>query len=247
MFIGYPHSGHSLIGALLNAHPEMVIAHELHALDFIARGATRLELFERLIDRSQRFTQMGSRSFEFNYQVPGQHQGRFDRLRIIGDKKGGGSALHLIQDPDALDKLRKVVRLPVRVIHAVRNPFDNIATASRRRELPLEKAADFYFDLAHSNMKVLAQMPPEDVFFMRHEDFVEDPRGHLVKLLKFLEVPADEGYLTACTSIIFESARQSRLQKEWPEALQVRIREEMEKIPFLRDYCLEPASVGTAR
>ena len=29
MFVGYPRSGHSLVGAFLNAHPAMMIAHEL--------------------------------------------------------------------------------------------------------------------------------------------------------------------------------------------------------------------------
>ena len=32
IFIGYPRSGHSLLGSLLDAHPEMVIAHELDVL-----------------------------------------------------------------------------------------------------------------------------------------------------------------------------------------------------------------------
>ena len=33
MFIGYPRSGHSLVGALLDAHPEVIIAREYDILD----------------------------------------------------------------------------------------------------------------------------------------------------------------------------------------------------------------------
>jgi phage terminase large subunit-like protein len=32
IFIGYPRSGHSLVGSLLNAHPEVIISHELDVL-----------------------------------------------------------------------------------------------------------------------------------------------------------------------------------------------------------------------
>ena len=41
MFIGYPRSGHSLIGALLDAHPNIIIAHELNDLRYFARGFSK--------------------------------------------------------------------------------------------------------------------------------------------------------------------------------------------------------------
>ena len=40
MFIGYPRSGHSLVGSLLDAHPNIIIAHELNALQFVVAGCT---------------------------------------------------------------------------------------------------------------------------------------------------------------------------------------------------------------
>jgi hypothetical protein len=45
MFIGCPRSGHTLIGAILDAHPNVVIAHELDALKYIRYGFGRLQLF----------------------------------------------------------------------------------------------------------------------------------------------------------------------------------------------------------
>jgi hypothetical protein len=45
LFVGYPRSGHSLIGSLLNAHPDMVIAHELGVFDFLDRHFGRTALF----------------------------------------------------------------------------------------------------------------------------------------------------------------------------------------------------------
>ncbi len=38
MFIGYPRSGHSLIGSLLDAHPNIIISHELNVLKKLYMG-----------------------------------------------------------------------------------------------------------------------------------------------------------------------------------------------------------------
>ena len=34
LFVGYPRSGHSLVGSLLDAHPDIAISHELHVLRY---------------------------------------------------------------------------------------------------------------------------------------------------------------------------------------------------------------------
>jgi hypothetical protein len=75
LFIGYPRSGHSLVGSLLNAHPNVVVAHELHALWYLDRGFSRDELFSLIWKRDRWFGRQGRRWTEFNYSVPGQWQG----------------------------------------------------------------------------------------------------------------------------------------------------------------------------
>ncbi|PSO51862.1 MAG: hypothetical protein BRC34_14235, partial [Cyanobacteria bacterium QH_1_48_107] len=45
MFIGYPRSGHSLVGSLLDAHPNIIIAHELNALNFVDMGFNQQQIY----------------------------------------------------------------------------------------------------------------------------------------------------------------------------------------------------------
>ena len=59
MFIGYPRSGHSLIGSLLDAHPNAIVAHELDALRFVGAGFGKHQLYELLLDNSRRYAQRG--------------------------------------------------------------------------------------------------------------------------------------------------------------------------------------------
>src|SRR5213594_4458109 len=99
MFIGYPMSGHSLIGALLDAHPNIVIAHELDVLRHIEEGFNKRQIYDLLLENSQISAEAGRvsgrKSNVYSYAVPNQWQGRFEKLRVIGDKKGGGSTQRL--------------------------------------------------------------------------------------------------------------------------------------------------------
>ena len=52
-FIGHSRSGHSLIAALLDAHPEIVVAHELRAVRYIQCGFGRDALYYLLFQQTK--------------------------------------------------------------------------------------------------------------------------------------------------------------------------------------------------
>ncbi|HEX2098611.1 MAG TPA: hypothetical protein VHF46_06105 [Rubrobacteraceae bacterium] len=54
-------------------------------------GIRRTPDYELLLDDSRSFTQRGGEWNSYDYEVSQQWQGRFDELRVIGDKKGGYS------------------------------------------------------------------------------------------------------------------------------------------------------------
>ena len=56
-------------------------------------------------------------------------------LKVMGDKKGGKTSKILI-DPSnmsRLEEIRELVQVPMKFIHVVRNPFDNISTMTLRK------------------------------------------------------------------------------------------------------------------
>ena len=90
LFIGYPRSGHSLIGSLLDAHPHMIIANEYNVLEkwaeYQPENRNKKYLFQQLYTNSYNESMKGDRSTEdcvyktkYNYFVPNQWQGRFDK------------------------------------------------------------------------------------------------------------------------------------------------------------------------
>jgi len=236
MFIGYPRSGHSLVGSLLDAHPNIIIAHELDALKYAGTPLTKEQLFYLLLDNSRRFTQQGRVWGEYSYQVPDQWQGRYQGLKVIGDKKGGLSSSRLLGNPELLARLRDRVRVRMKFIHVVRNPYDNISTISRKHATDLRGATDMYFAMAQSVLNLKHEIAGDDMLDLRHEAFVEEPKRHLRELCAFLGQDAPEDYLNACASIVFKSPRKTRQDAPWTGELLQLVKNRMEKFPFLQGY-----------
>ena len=153
LFIGYPKSGHSLVGALLDAHPDVIIAKATNPLALVvADGLSREEVFALLVESSRSEALRGRKQNKYRYEVPGQWQGRVRTARVIGDKFSDRTTKRIRRSPGALQTFAAEVQLPLRLVHVVRNPFDMVAriTLSKiRHGTPDEKIArayDCYYD-----------------------------------------------------------------------------------------------------
>jgi hypothetical protein len=122
LFIGYPRSGHTLIGSLLDAHPNAVIADELDVLRFIQAGFSKNQIHYLLLRNSRKAAAGGRERTGYHYHVPGQWQGRYEKLRVIGDKMGGATALRLKFTPALMTSLAKILRLRVKLGAALQRP-----------------------------------------------------------------------------------------------------------------------------
>jgi hypothetical protein len=224
LFLGYPRSGHSLVGALLNAHRHAVVSHEINAPRFVLGGSTRDELYSRILARAYWFNLRGNEAHlrlapggpRYSYQVPHQWQGRFDELRVIGDKRGGSVTLAIAEHPDFLQRVRELVQVPLRLIHVVRNPFDNISAISIWHDLPLAESIDFYFEHCATTARRDDFCDEREVITIHHEDMVERPRALLSDLCTFLDLELYPGYLDDCCSIVFERPSHTRGKVRWP-------------------------------
>jgi hypothetical protein len=239
LFIGHPRSGHSLVGSLLDAHPNMVVSHELDVLKYVAAGYRRDQLLTLVLEHAQANAAAGRKSWGYSYAVPGQWQGRFDRLEVVGDKRGRKTTARLGDRPDLLPRLEHALRLPVSVVQVVRSPFDNIATMFRRDGVSLEHQIGIYFALSETVDRVAASVPPDRFHRLHLEDVVADARTELARLCRFLALPAEPGYLDACAAIIFESPRRTRDQAPWTAELVGSVERRSAAHPWLARYTFD--------
>ena len=92
LFIGHARSGHSLIGAILDAHPLIIIPHEWdviakwdhyinRSIDDVSQVKTRLFFDLHSLSRSQAMfgnrAPSGPKGDRYSYYVPGQWQGTY--------------------------------------------------------------------------------------------------------------------------------------------------------------------------
>ena len=96
LFVGYPRSGHSLIGALLNAHPNCMIAMEWGMFFYLRFGFKRWQILYSLVRNARQFTRKYEDTWTgYSYRVPGSSQGTYHQLQVVGDKFGGYTTMTL--------------------------------------------------------------------------------------------------------------------------------------------------------
>jgi hypothetical protein len=247
MFIGYQRSGHSFIGALLDAHPNVSMGMEVDALNLVRLGYSREQIYYCLIRNSEIFSKKLKNVWTgYSYAIPDQYQGTFTQLKVLGDKKGGKSTLRLEEDPVLFTDLQNLIGHKIKVLHVIRNPYDNIGTMVLRhsvnpdhptREEIIDKM-DLYFRKARINLE-LHHSGIMDIMDIYQESFISAPGEILGKILDFLELPSNEDYLSSCTAAVYDKPNQSRFKIPWPMDLKETIGSRMKEINFLEHYTFD--------
>lgn len=235
-FVGHSRSGHSLVGSLLDAHPDAVIAHELHAMKHLAAGHGFVAVARALRQNARIFHLLGRRYTGYDYVVPGQHQGHARRLTVLGDKKGGGTARLFHRDPAAAERAEAAVPVPVTYVNVVRNPYDNIATKSLRTGQSVEAAARRFLDNARA-IDALKARADSRVIDVHLDSLLASPDAVLAHLIDRLglERPAED-YFTSCRELLFASPRRTRDRVAWAPGLVQSVDRELAPVPWLAGY-----------
>jgi hypothetical protein len=252
-FIGNTRSGHSLVGALIDAHPNALIAHEIDVFGPSPENrragrlaaVDRIELFDTLVRASEEQARRGRRAarrgrdgarYSVSYAVPGQFQGSFTELHVVGNKRGQRTAEAIEANADSLRLLSDQVALELRLVHVVRNPFDNIASMnpgdeSRRR---FRRMLDRYFRRSEAVARAKAEeWPVLDVFL---EELIEEPTRELARVCEFLSLEPGADYLEACAPVVLAEPSEPRLARRWTKGELKAIERRIGDYPWLEPY-----------
>lgn len=235
-FVGFPRSGHSVVGNLLNAHPDVLFCDELNALAYVRAGASLDQMVALTVFQERIYARRGRNKTEFSFAVPNQHQGRIRHLRVLGDSRARTTAHILATDPGVADRIRNGFGLRLRLIVHVRNPFDMVATSVRRRDLPTDSAIQQIEACAEALDRCLAHLPADELRPQRHEDFLAEPAAALSAICRHVGIEPYESYLADCVSILFPASRRTRDALSWSREAKVRIEAMIERYSFFVGY-----------
>ena len=270
-FIGHAHSGHSIVGSILDSHPHIVVSHEYDVFNKLSgnRSCDSKEcLFNALWKNSCMSITSGWRNAKkvnkkgYTLTIDNLYQDAYQSyIDVIGDKKGGGTGMMYAHNHDrfesTLDKLKSIVSLPIKVIHVIRNPYDNIATTAlynyknrkhvkvttlKTSDLELSidpgivmKIIDWHFKLCQAieEMKVKDGL---DVLEVHGKDLITDPKMVLIKLCNFLQVDCPDNFLAICADKIFPKESKTRYQVKWSNTHLSAIKMNIQKYENLHRY-----------
>lgn len=245
-FIGYPRSGSTLVQGLLDAHPRVLIANELHASRYIHFGFRRQQMLALLRRHEIRVRSRSKRPGAYDYTVPGAPYDDHSNLKVIGDKRAGGFTWDVSKYPGLFSVIRRRMGMRLRVIHVVRNPYDQIATDARKSDRTTAHSVRRFTNLATIVRQAMPALDADEVYHVWHEDLVADPTGHVKALCEFLGVEADPAYLDACASIVFASPRRTRDSVTWTQQDVENVEAVCQEIDFLNRYSGSEVTVQPA-
>jgi hypothetical protein len=251
IFIGHTKSGGSLIGSLLDAHPNTILADEEDVLNYVSSHFSLRQICHILIKASRRDARKGRitarRIQPYSLHVPGQWQGKYSKLQVIGASKAGPSTQRLGKHPDLIDRLRhtvargtttggRVAKGEVKLIHVIRNPYDPISLMMLRSGRSQQDAIAHYFAYCKTLASIRAQTQASHLLPIRYEDLINEPRITLTNVCGFLNLTTPDDYLDACIHILSPRPQQSRHQVDWNAKDIDLVQQQIGQFDFLDGY-----------
>lgn len=241
VFIGHVKSGGSLLGAMLDAHPDALVSDEVDLLRYLEVGFRREQLFQLVARGSRREAMKGRvtarRLDPYSLAVAGASQGRAAHPRVLGDVRSGPTTRRLGERLEMLAQLDEVMApTEPRYLHVVRNPFDPISAMVRRGQRTFANAIQDYADQCQRLLRIREALPPDRLLTVRYESFTGDPVAQLVEVCGFLGLAASPEYLGACAEVIQPDRPGERTSLDWSQDSVRAVQHLIDSVPFLNGY-----------
>jgi hypothetical protein len=222
LFVGHAHSGHSIIGATLDAHPEIAIANEVNIVKLIRdHRCTKQQIESILYSESLKNAKQGSwHNSEYQYNISESDQGKTQFPAVIGDKKAGGTTRILLNDYWVLEYLQTIYKQNFKIIFVRRNPIDIVAAyAYYMKQAP----SQFHVDRYNENLAVVERikrsMDKSSFIEVRQENFIKEPNLISQNLFNFLDLSTSKELLELWTRNVRSDLKGKSHQIDIPDSL----------------------------
>jgi hypothetical protein len=222
----------------------VILSDEADALEYVRAGFSRDQIFHILLRQSRKEARKGRvtarRLQPYSYQVPDQWQGKYRRLRVIGDSTAGSSTRAFGMHPNLLEQMKYTMySVNLKFIQVIRNPYDPISAMMVRSGRSFENAITSYFAYCETLAKLRKQLEASQLCAIRYEEFVQDGEKNLTGICQFLGLQVEPNYLKACTKILHDTPQTSRQWVKWDASQINRVAVEIERYDFLQGYSFE--------
>jgi hypothetical protein len=234
LIVGNARSGSTLLGSIIDAHPRAVVGNETVASQIYWSGLDRQRILEEIVANSEQSNESGRMSEGYSYAI--EQETDSATVRVMGDKVWNPATLMLHGNTKLIGGLAATIGAPVKFIHAVRNPFDVVATMHGRSGASLSDRARWYF-MHCDAAEAIRDKTVESCYLDTHlETLLAKPDEVIPQVTSFLGLEPSEEHLAACKGMLFAEPRRTRYDVAWEEDLVSDMLDRMKRYDFLQPY-----------
>jgi hypothetical protein len=202
-FIGFGKSRTKLVSAILDSHPQVVMADEGNFIkDFVAdKIKSKDDAINYIVGVSEQY----NTKKKSTYRIADSHQGgSFTTLKVIGDRNPYETMRKINKNPDIIGNLSGICNSNIRFIQCIRNPFDWFTLQLKHHNVTFDKLLKM-FDARMERSVGLAIGDDKDIcdtLYIDIQKLVDDPKSNISKMMKFLGLTSYKSFMDKAIQVI---------------------------------------------
>ena len=218
VFAGAPRSGTTLLGQLLNVHPECLVANEWNLLVKMMKEPARIDKhlrdvaklayrqFQTGLENDPKFGPSLERyqpQWKPTSRVTSQPIYSKSEIRLIGDKKAGSTAVAALDDREAVMSFLEA-HPQIHLLHVVRDPVNagRSYVQSHPHEVQSVEAAMERIGMLTSAAHILGQTTTTPYHHLYYEDLVSHPEREIQSVLDWLGIACSGDWLDSVSNFV---------------------------------------------
>jgi len=192
---------------LIDAHPNAIFVRneELYG-KFYKWADDPKRIYKHLYDSAKRYQNRPFSANGYKYNIPGV--GFAENPIVIGHKSSTRRYLPVANSWEKLTEFHKAVALPLKFLHLIRSPYDQINARwqqkeFRRKKAPLGEIIKHVREQTEGNYQMWCKTGEEEYLQVHYEDIQEFPVSIMTTICYFLNLPLNSKHLADCKNLVY--------------------------------------------
>jgi hypothetical protein len=237
LVVGNARSGTTIVGSIIDCHPNMLCANETRASAKFWDNLSKPDIIQELINNSEANLQSSRPSSGYVYGIETSTK-HFEDINVIGDKIWNPALLLLHGNQNLLQRLAETLGCEVVIVHCVRHPFDVIATMHHRSGASLLNRTRWYFMHCEAAQAIIERSDFK-FYTVFHERLIAHPEIEIQMIYRFLGHDMPGEIIDRIKRVLLPSPKKTRETVDWPLVVVDEIESQMKRFRFLDQYAGE--------
>ena len=202
-FVGYPRAGSTLLGQIINSHPNCLVSNEFRALDSIIKDSRNIDdVMSAAAEDAQKLFKAGLENHK-NYNI-NKFQGKWKStdflynntlfkkrdIKLIGDKKAGSTTKLYSSHKNEFLKFLKLHPdiLFIKIERDIESTCQSYVKSHPHEAKDLVSAREKILDLDNKSNQFLDMIKKDCKYIIKYEKLINSPKLEISNIFKWLEL-----------------------------------------------------------